>query len=218
MIHQSCGARVTVRPQRVWSTATTFGVLYLIAAALLGTATLNAELVDREKLPVYIRSYSEWRSFPNLIVTVTDDQCYIPPKLSEYAGHAQEPKGPHADRRLSVFINPIGARVVKDLRQEKFPSGSVIVKEKKSRSGSPAHAVGVMLKREQGYDSSVGDWEFMYLGAGEALIRGKEHTQSCADCHLGAASTDYVFGNYIVPGEGYVEVPKGSLRDSKGTE
>lgn len=218
MLHQSCGARITFSSRRTWLITAALGVLCVITAALLGPAKVNAEPVDREKLPLHIRSYSEWRSFPNLIVTIADDQCYIPPKLSEYAGHAQEPKGPHADRRLSVFINPIGARVVKDLRQEKFPSGSVIVKEKKSRSGSPAHAVGVMLKREQGYDSSVGDWEFMYLGAGEALIRGKEHTQSCADCHLGAASTDYVFGNYIVPGEGYVEVPKRSPRDSKGTE
>lgn len=169
----------------------------LAALFLLAPFNLYAEAPDLTKLPPEVRNYSQWQSFPNIKVNpLWEGQCYIPPLHQEYMNNQNVPKGPHKDKLLSVFVNPEGAEVVQQYRIERFTPGSVIVKEKKSDTAAKAHAVGVMLKREAGFDASVGDWEFMYLGEDGKFTRGNSRAANCISCHQRTPKTDFIFGNY----------------------
>ncbi len=168
-------------------------ILLFILSILLFSISTYAQELNIDKLPVDLRSYASWNSYPNITVKVGLTECFLPP----YAKYAVTvPKGIHKDKFLSVFINSIGEKVVGNLRKLSFPQGSAIVKEKKSSIDMPAHAAGVMLKREKGFDDTVGDWEFMYLSETGDFTRGKEKTSSCSSCHRKASQTDFVFGNY----------------------
>ena len=83
-------------------------------------------------------------------------------------------------------------------KNPKFPVGTVIVKEKLTTAESKdVELLTVMIKREKGYNSEVGDWEFLtFNGAGtETTARGK--LENCQTCHLVEKSTDYVSRRYI---------------------
>ncbi|MCB0334260.1 MAG: cytochrome P460 family protein [Bdellovibrionales bacterium] len=171
---------------------------FLTALILLLTpVTLFAEGPNITKLPADMQQYQQWESFPNIKVNpLWEGQCSIPPMHAEYMANQAVRKGPHKDKFLSVFVNPTGSRAVRTFRVNDFPPGSIIIKEKKTTPSVYAHAVGGMLKHEPGYDSSVGDWEFIYLSEDNVFTRGNKQASSCVSCHLKASGTDFVFGNY----------------------
>ena len=80
-----------------------------------------------------------------------------------------------------------------------FPAGSVIVKRKSLEpdGGRTEYFTG-MRKREPGYFSTCGDWEFFVLNARmEEVEAGR--LASCAECHQKWPERDFVSRTYFDP-------------------
>jgi hypothetical protein len=78
-----------------------------------------------------------------------------------------------------------------------FPVGSIIVKEKLLQADSPQpEALGMMIKREEGFNPAGGDWEYVYWTA-DSVTQG-EALAHCQECHLGQTETDSVFRPYVI--------------------
>jgi hypothetical protein len=87
---------------------------------------------------------------------------------------------------------------------KEYPVGTVVLKEHFTSSdgpyGKPA-MLAFMIKHPKGYDSKMGDWQFVWASAdGKILLQGKAtsppvHT-ACGECHANARERDYVFSNY----------------------
>ena len=75
-----------------------------------------------------------------------------------------------------------------------FPVGAAIVKEKLARDGSDylLVALGLMVKREAGFDPTHGDWEFGYWQPEGGMSSGASTNQYCGACHA-TSTTDFVF-------------------------
>lgn len=76
-----------------------------------------------------------------------------------------------------------------------FPVGAAIVKEKlvASASGYTLAALGVMIKRQPGFDTPHADWEFAYWEQAPGLLGGAPEAEYCGGCHAGARASDFVF-------------------------
>ncbi len=75
-----------------------------------------------------------------------------------------------------------------------FPVGATIVKEKLVRTGNDfeLRALGIMLKREAGFDSEAGDWQFGYWSEEAGMVSGAAENAYCGGCHA-SSPTDFVF-------------------------
>jgi len=73
-----------------------------------------------------------------------------------------------------------------------YPEGSRVVKVK--TSDGEFEGIGGMIKREKGYDSAGGDWEYFYQDTKSQVARGK--ILSCARCHAARIETDSIFGSW----------------------
>ena len=75
-----------------------------------------------------------------------------------------------------------------------FAVGTAIVKEKLVRNGSDydVAALGIMIKRQAGFDATHGDWEFGYWEPSSGLVSGDTEATYCGACHA-TSSTDFVF-------------------------
>lgn len=76
-----------------------------------------------------------------------------------------------------------------------FPVGAAIVKEKLKLNASgdeELSALGIMIKRERGFDAAHGDWQFGYWEPASGLLSEPAAIDSCVDCHANSPS-DYVF-------------------------
>lgn len=108
------------------------------------------------------------------------------------------PTDPHSDKYITVYVNEMGRHAMMEEKTPSFPQGSVIVKEKLTtpKSTTP-ELLTVMVKRERGYNSESGDWEYMVFdGAGQSIQeRGK--LENCQSCHLMDKNTDYVSRAYL---------------------
>jgi Cytochrome P460 len=96
-----------------------------------------------------------------------------------------------------------------------FPEGSVIVKEKiekpldaqgfktnlekkiENRSADLPSLYTIMIKREPGYNSEVGDWEFAVASGKDGRIEASGKLESCQACHLEKRAQDFVFRSYL---------------------
>lgn len=115
---------------------------------------------------------------------------------------ARRVNGPHAMTAVMVYMNEPAADAFRRSATT-YPVGSTVVKEKRSAyaaagtSGSRANApagVGGMVKRPAGYDPAHGDWEYFYFEDPTRIESGA--IRSCAECHAGAASAGYVYGDW----------------------
>lgn len=95
---------------------------------------------------------------------------------------------------LLDWLDPGAAAVFAGASSGPFPVGATIVKEKLvlESGGYILHALGLMLKREPGFDPAHGDWQFGYWNATDGMIAGAAENAHCGNCHAGS-STDFVF-------------------------
>jgi hypothetical protein len=105
-----------------------------------------------------------------------------------------------ADHQFSfgvVYANSLAnSEILKD--DPKFPVGSIIVREKNQTETSLIpQTIIAMVKREKGFSSKTGDWEFIVLNGGNMKLQSRETTGSCSACHVQTEKTDWVFRNYI---------------------
>jgi len=54
-----------------------------------------------------------------------------------------------------------------------------------------------MIKREKGFNSKGGDWDFLILDGSGTKIKKREKTGSCLECHQNQASKDFVYRTYL---------------------
>ena len=105
---------------------------------------------------------------------------------------ARRSHGPHTDRWIRVYANPLAASAIKDSRATVFPVGATIAKEKLREPGD-AHPEGVafMIKHAKGEFTASDGWEFSYKPASEP-----GSYDGCVACHRAGGHKDYVFGRY----------------------
>jgi len=96
--------------------------------------------------------------------------------------------GPHSHGFVHLYASPEAAQAIA-ARSDRFPVGSVIVKEKIGEKNVVTD-VGGMIKRAPGYDTANGDWEFFFHTPGGEFTSGK--MANCIDCHNNSPH-DHVF-------------------------
>lgn len=85
-----------------------------------------------------------------------------------------------------------------------YSEGTIVLKENfGADNGSPdvPLSVTMMIKREAGYDTENGDWEYVqFTPAGKVTLSGnssnKAISAACSNCHINIAERDYIFTNF----------------------
>ncbi|MEW6736206.1 MAG: cytochrome P460 family protein [Acidobacteriota bacterium] len=100
----------------------------------------------------------------------------------------------HREKYITVYVNDIGKKSMMSERYPKFPLGSIIVKEKLNEANSSTpELLTVMIKREEGFDQTNGNWEYaVYDGVG-VKEQASGRLENCQDCHISRKDTDYIF-------------------------
>ena len=191
-------------------------ILLAVATLLLPVALADGDVTDIPE----IEGYRSW-AFVHGPFEVTHGMeflCFRPP----FAGHpGMEPhQGPDfVARSIWVWGNEAAATVLGAESIEadaRFPVGSVIVKQKAQLEDRQApKVVGVMIKREPGFDKRHDDWEFLTRAADGRVARGPAELPACYRCHKdgsfggGEKAVDYVFVDRYQSQEALLE----ALRD-----
>jgi Cytochrome P460 len=82
----------------------------------------------------------------------------------------------------------------------KFPTGSVLVREKLlTPEASKPEVLVSMIKCKPGFNRKANDWEFMTVSGDLRRIEAREKQGKCQKCHKSQAWHDYVW-RYPVPG------------------
>ena len=112
---------------------------------------------------------------------------------------AVSPRRPAAD---STHTNTFGVAYVNDIARDsmlsknpaRFPTGSILVREKLSTptAASPDVLV-VMIKREKGFSPKASDWEFLTVSGDLKKIERREKEGKCQRCHASEAKNGFVF-------------------------
>jgi len=112
------------------------------------------------------------------------------------AGSSQ--KDPHASAYITVYVNKIGRDAMFAKQAQRFPEGSMIVKEKYSTPEDRTPLLyTIMRKRTAGYNPKVGDWEFSVVGPNGTQVQAIGKLENCQGCHLGKSESDFVFRPYV---------------------
>jgi cytochrome P460 len=102
--------------------------------------------------------------------------------------------GPHGERLLLTFANPIGAEQYLKFEEEGvvMPAGSVLAKESiKINKKKKAAVVGplfLMTKLEAGGAPDAGDWRYDAIAPNGKQMKIKQ--SFCAACHMGYSGQD----------------------------
>ena len=180
----------------------------LLLAAGLGTLAMGAQTPTSVDA---LRSYRTWS-------LVTPDPIDMTPAIMVScigpSSWDSDPKNPHSPRIFRVFVNGKGRSEMRKAHGPeargsvpRFPVGTMIVKEKfaktqtegdlgmKLKPGVKPELLTAMVKREKGFDSSNGDWEYLVLDG--AMKRSERNEiRHCQSCHQSRKDRDYVFGAY----------------------
>ena len=144
-----------------------------------------------------IAGYQKWTRVnpqPKLVSSRIAIQCAMP----SVAQQEMEENNPHRSKLVVVYVNDIGRAAMMEQKLPNFPQGSIIVKEKLATKESTApELLTVMRKRESGYDSSRGDWEYMVFDGAAKVVQASGKLEKCQACHLLEKSTDYVSRSYL---------------------
>ena len=104
--------------------------------------------------------------------------------------------GPHGERLLLTFANPIGAEQYMKYEEEGFamPAGSVLAKESikihKKKKEAVIGPLFLMTKVGAGELPETNDWRYDAIAPSGKPMKIKQ--SYCHDCHLGFADQDYL--------------------------
>ena len=155
-------------------------------------SSVKPSLKIKTKAPE-IAGYKKW-------TLVNAKPQHIPTLVAVACAAPQQGRGSHPSTQgkyIRVFVNEKG-KAAMFAPTPHFPPGSVVVKEKLPSASSLApELLTVMIKRQSGFDTSKGDWEYLVTdGSGKkAYQRGK--LANCQSCHLARPNSDYVFRSYL---------------------
>lgn len=96
-----------------------------------------------------------------------------------------------------VYANELAAPEMKNPLPY-FPVGSMIVREKnRTLTAKTPDVVIAMVKRKKGFSTETGDWEFFVLRGLDLNVISRRTKSSCAECHIQAKKSDWVFRDYM---------------------
>ena len=105
---------------------------------------------------------------------------------------------PHASAYITVYVNKLGREAMFAKQAQRFPEGSIIVKEKYSTPEDRKPLLyTIMRKRAAGYNPKLGDWEFSVVGPNGTELQAIGKLENCQGCHLGKSQSDFVFRPYV---------------------
>lgn len=133
---------------------------------------------------------------PYRISVAVDTLCRAP-TADDYAPFRKN--NPHAASFITVYVNNIGREAMFAKQVQRFPEGSVIVKEKISNltEGRKPLLYTLMRKREQGYNPELGDWEFSVVAADGKQVEAAGKLENCQACHKNKKESDFIFRPYL---------------------
>jgi len=181
-----------------------------ILAGCSSTLDQNAEMPDHEPGSRPDETITTIASAYRGMRLITPEPVYVDPDLSMMCvgvsttaiEEATGRNGPHAHSTIRIYMNDV-SRASFLAGGSTYPVGSVIVKEKKflafqsegkAEQVDRGNGVGGMVKRQFGYDSDNGDWEYFYFDSLDDIESGRIAT--CIACHRQTRDTDYVFGSW----------------------
>jgi hypothetical protein len=154
-----------------------------------GGAAGEASPSHLEQARAAYRSWQKRTSEPYAISTEIFGLCRLPTQSEEEFVGSE-----HGDNLYLLDWLDEGAQAGFEAEgATPFPVGATIVKEKLVRDGADfdLHALGIMLKREPGFDTAHGDWQFGYWTEA-GMVSGTAENDYCGGCHA-SSTTDFVF-------------------------
>jgi Cytochrome P460 len=144
-------------------------------------------------------SYQPQTDKPEPVSAYIFGLCRLP-TLKEQAFADSE----HGDGRyLQDWANDLAVDGITRRGAPPFAPGAIIVKEKYVPGATAGQfelaALGFMIKREPGFAPAQQDWDFAYWEPELGVLSSAEQSTYCAGCHAGAAQTDSVFVDGLVP-------------------
>jgi hypothetical protein len=169
-----------------------------LVVALTGRRTEGAKDEFRFDA-VSLKDTSLWTKVnaePYRISVAIDSLCRAP-TADDYAPYRKA--NPHTASFITVYVNNIGREAMFAKQVQRFPEGSVIVKEKISThfEGRKPLLYTLMIKREQGYNPELGDWEFSVVGANGTQVEATGKLENCQGCHKSQKDSDFIFRPYL---------------------
>ncbi len=109
-----------------------------------------------------------------------------------------QPKpSPHNDHWIDVYVSRNGSEVMTS-GSGTYPQGTMILKRKYQDSERRTTELFTgMLKREKGYNSDLGDWQFFVLDSKAEKVTEFGRLVSCMDCHAAFGKSDFVSRKYL---------------------
>ena len=170
----------------------------VLVIVLVGRATQDSyEIYSFEATQLKNKTlWTQVNPEPYPISTNLDALCRAP-TAQEY--QRERKTNPHAASYITVYVNNIGREAMLAKEVQRFPQGSIIVKEKigSGMEGSKPLLYTIMRKREPGYNPKVGDWEFSVVGADGSQLLAMGKLENCEGCHKGKGESDYIFRPYF---------------------
>ena len=151
---------------------------------------------DREAIAL-IRGYRKWTRVnpkPFQMQPAAATQCASP-------SAAQLPSA-HLRKFATVYVSDAGKAAMLGAGSPHFPMGTVIVKEKSPKpDGKTIELMTVMVKRDKGFSSENGDWEYLVVDGSGKRITEQGKLKQCQNCHSERAGKqgDFVFRDYYLP-------------------
>lgn len=141
------------------------------------------------------KSWTKANEKPMPMSEIVAKMCVVP---SAEQGRSISPDSPHKDYFLTVFVSSLAAKEFMSKKAPDFPVGTRIVKEKLPGEDSKhPELLTAMVKREKGYDSEHGDWEYFVLDGSAAKIQARGKLRSCQSCHDSQRAKGFVFRSYL---------------------
>jgi len=144
-------------------------------------------VADDTGIPQALSTFRTWKkltSEPQLVPYVVAYLCAVPRPAETLTRH-----GPHANRWIMVYANPVASAALADNAAAQFPVGAIIAKEKMTSSGA-TEGVAFMVKHRAGEFAASDGWEFLYYPAASGQAANYD---ACINCHKSGGKKDYVF-------------------------
>lgn len=167
-----------------------------VGSAGLGGPTPGSNSQDSLRAIANYRGWTKVNPHPQVMQQKTAVLCarVMAPTGADIYGETN----PHHRKYITVYVNELGRKAMMEQVNPKFPEGSVIVKEKLSEPSSQTpELLTVMVKREKGFNSESGDWEYAVFEGTGTKVESRGKLGNCQGCHLATPNTDYIFRTYL---------------------
>lgn len=176
----------------------TLGPGLIVATSLLAVPGTTAR--NDPGLPANLAAYRSWSN-------LTREAQLVPYELSILCASVQprvedlKKHGPHTNRWIMVYANPVAEAALRNHATQEFPPGSILAKEKLRNPGaSDTEGIAFMVKHLKGEFPASNGWEFLYSPQYQPKGDSKPDYETCITCHRSGGTKDYVFGRYGKPG------------------